>query len=433
MLRAARTHVLIADREAEHIPGCNMAIRKRALQELGGFDPQFRAAGDDVDACWRLLEAGGQIAFSPGAVVCHHRRRSVLGYLRQQRAYGRAEALLERKHPEKYSAAGHVAWDGRLYGNGSAQHRGGWRWHVYYGGWGTAFYQPLYGPRNTLLESLPLMPEWYLAIAALALLSAVGIAWSPALIALPLLALAVAALVADAALGASRARFDSRAGLLRMRLLTGTLYLLQPLARLQGRLSHGLTPWRRRGLRALTLPLARTASFWSERWQGTEERVRAVADVLRGEGAVVGSGGDWDSWDLQVRGGLLGGARLRLGIEEHGAGRQLVRVRSWPRAGSPALVLVATLATLAALAAVGDAAAASILLASFAAVVLARVLYECSVACATLRAPLDAPSPTSSRRYRGEPEPQRMNLAQLNEQMYLARAQRVDVEQVAKR
>ena len=425
--------MLIGDREAEHIPGCNMAIRKRAMQELGGFDPQFRAAGDDVDACWRLLEAGGQIAFSPGAVVCHHRRRSVRGYLRQQRAYGRAEALLERKHPEKYSAAGHVAWNGRLYGNGSAQHRGGWRWHVYYGGWGTAFYQPLYGPRNTLLESLPLMPEWYLAIAALALLSAVGIAWSPALIALPLLALAVAALVADAALGASRARFDSRAGVLRMRLLTGTLYLLQPLARLQGRLSHGLTPWRRRGLRALTLPLARTASFWSERWRGTEERVRAVADVLRGEGAVVGSGGDWDSWDLHVRGGLLGGARLRLGIEEHGAGRQLVRVRSWPRAGLPALVLVAALATLAALAAVGNAEAASILLASFAAVVLARVLYECSVACATLRAPLPRAFTDIDPALSRQPEPQRMNLAQLHEQMYIARAQRVDVERVAKR
>src|SRR5262249_45823375 len=36
------THVLVSDREAEHIPGCNMAFRKGALEAVGGFDPQFR-------------------------------------------------------------------------------------------------------------------------------------------------------------------------------------------------------------------------------------------------------------------------------------------------------------------------------------------------------------------------------------------------------
>jgi LmbE family N-acetylglucosaminyl deacetylase len=124
-------------------------------------------------------------------------------------------------------------------------------------------------------------------------------------------------------------------------------------------------------------PLRRTASFWSEQWQGTEERVRAVAGALRSEGAVVASGGDWDRWDLQVRGGLLGGARLRIGIEEHGSGKQLVRVRSWPTAGSAALVLVALLTALAVLAGVGNAAAAAILLAAFAVLALTRLLYEC--------------------------------------------------------
>jgi len=48
------THVLLNDEVAEHIPGCNMAFRKEVLQEINGFDPVFRAAGDDVDLCWRL-------------------------------------------------------------------------------------------------------------------------------------------------------------------------------------------------------------------------------------------------------------------------------------------------------------------------------------------------------------------------------------------
>jgi O-antigen biosynthesis protein len=386
------THVLVSDTEAEHIPGCNMAVRKTALEEIGGFDPQFRAAGDDVDVCWRLLDTRHRIAFSPGAVVWHHRRGTVRGYLRQQRGYGKAEALLERKHPDKYSAAGHVRWAGRLYGNGAAQHRGGWRWRVYYGGWGTAFYQSLYGPRSGLLESLPLMPEWYLAILALALLSAAGWVWAPLLLAVPLLCAAVGALLIDAALGAARARFAPRKGRWRSSLLTGMLYLLQPLARLHGRLGHGLTPWRRRGTRRFGLPLRRTHSFWSERWQSTEDRVRALGVALRREGAVIRAGGDWDRWDVQVRGGLLGAARLRIGIEEHGAGRQLIRVRSWPCAPATSILFSVLATTLASFAVFADADRVIAPLAAAAVALLARTLYECGAAAATIKWALFAPS-----------------------------------------
>jgi O-antigen biosynthesis protein len=378
-------HVLVSDREAEHIPGCNMAIRKDSLQRIDGFDPQFRAAGDDVDVCWRILDNGERIAFNPGAVVRHHRRATVRGYLRQQRGYGKAEALLERKHPDKYSPSGHVAWSGRLYGNGSAQHRGGWRWRVYYGGWGTAAFQPLYGPRRGLLESLPLMPEWYLAMVLLGLLSAVGAVWAPALLALPLLALAIGALLVDAALGAARAGFSTRTGTWRLRLLTGLLYLLQPLARLNGRLTHGLTPWRRRGPRALTLPLGRSTSFWCEHWQSTEDRVGAIADELGRGGVVVSSGGDWDRWDLQVRGGLLGVARVRIAIEEHGAGAQLVRVHTWSRARRGALAACVLAVSLATLAALSDGDAATVVLAALALALVLRLLYECSLALAAIR------------------------------------------------
>ncbi|MGE5617365.1 MAG: glycosyltransferase, partial [Candidatus Woesearchaeota archaeon] len=390
------THVLVSDREAEHVPGCNMAIRKDALEEIGGFDPQFRAAGDDVDVCWRLLDSGGRIAFSPGAVVLHRRRSTVRDYLRQQRAYGQAEALLERKHPEKYSAAGHVDWAGRLYGNGAAQHRGGWRWRVYYGGWGTAFYQSLYGPRRSLLESLPLMPEWYLGIVVLALLSAAGAFWEPLLLAVPLLGLAIGALIADAALGAARARFPDRRGRWRLRLLTAFLYLVQPVARLRGRVVHGLTPWRRRGPKVFRLPVTHTASFWSEEWHSTEDRVRAIGRALQADGSVVRSGGDWDRWDLQVRGGLLGGARLRIAIEEHGGGRQLLRLRSWPYSSRIVVLLGTLVLGLAAAAAMGHALRSAIILAAVAALAFLRLGYECGAAGATITHALAQPLPSGA-------------------------------------
>ncbi|MFM8230380.1 MAG: glycosyltransferase family 2 protein, partial [Chthoniobacterales bacterium] len=48
------SHVLLTDVVAEHIPGCNMAFHRWAFDSVGGFDPDYRKAGDDVDFCWRL-------------------------------------------------------------------------------------------------------------------------------------------------------------------------------------------------------------------------------------------------------------------------------------------------------------------------------------------------------------------------------------------
>ena len=88
------THVLENDQVAEHIPGCNMAFRREALEAINGFDPLYRKAGDDVDICWRLQQSGRWITFAPGAFVWHHRRQGPRSYLKQQAGYGEAEAVL---------------------------------------------------------------------------------------------------------------------------------------------------------------------------------------------------------------------------------------------------------------------------------------------------------------------------------------------------
>ena len=108
-------HVMLSDRQAEHIPGCNMAFYKSVLVEIGGFDPIFHAAGDDVDICWRLQQAGYEIGFSPAAFVWHYRRSNLRAYLKQQHGYGEAEALLVRKHPEYFNSFGGSIWHGRIY------------------------------------------------------------------------------------------------------------------------------------------------------------------------------------------------------------------------------------------------------------------------------------------------------------------------------
>jgi GT2 family glycosyltransferase len=352
-------HVLLSDRVAEHIPGCNMAFRRQALEAIGGFDPRFRSAGDDVDVCWRLQDSGGTLGFHPGAMVWHHRRNSLRAYWGQQVGYGRAEALLEQKWPERYNAAGHVAWAGRLYGKGLAETVGSRRGRIYHGVWGSAFFQRLYERAPGTLASLPLMPEWYLFVLVLGLLGGLGALWAPLRLVWPLLAAAVGLPVLQAARAASRARFSSapatRADRARLVLLTAALHLVQPAARLVGRLRHGLTPWRYASVARFETPLPRRLSVWSERWQSAEEWLTAAETGLRTAGRRVARGSAWDRWDLEVSGGLLGSARLRMAVEEHGAGRQLLRFGAWPRCSAMTGGSLALLALLAIVAAVGQA------------------------------------------------------------------------------
>lgn len=108
------THVLLDDVTAEHLPGCNLAIRRDLLLEIGGFDEQFRTAGDDVDICWRLREAGYALAFHAAACVAHDRRAEVRGFIRQQSGYGQAEGDLYRKHPDRFGRHG-IEWEGVIY------------------------------------------------------------------------------------------------------------------------------------------------------------------------------------------------------------------------------------------------------------------------------------------------------------------------------
>jgi GT2 family glycosyltransferase len=387
-------HVLLSDQEAEHIPGCNMAFRRKALLEIGGFDPQFRTAGDDVDVCWRLRERGGTLGFHPGAVVWHHRRNSVRTYWKQQMGYGRAEALLERKWPEKYNRAGHVSWAGGLYGLGLTRAILSRPARVYQGSWGSALFQSLYQPAPGVLAALPLMPEWYLAIPLLALLSTLGIAWSPLLAALPLLVLAVGAVVVQAGVSAARARFGragrTRRTTLKLYGLTALLYLLQPIARLRGRLAHGLTPWRRRGTLRAVLPRRRMCTIWRERGRTSAEHLADISEALRQSGAVVRAGGNFDRWDLEVRLGALGAIRLLMATEEHGGGRQLLRFRIDPWVPPAWLVLAALSVTVAAGAAAGGAWVVTVPFALAAGLVAIRALTDSGQAIDAVHRAVDA-------------------------------------------
>lgn len=224
--------VLVSDDRAEHVPGCNMAFSKAALAEVGGFDPLYRAAGDDVDACWKILDRGWEIGFSPAAQVRHHRRDSVRGYFKQQKGYGRAEVLLRPNHRRRFNGMGQARWTGVVYG-GPRLLPHFLRPVVYHGWAGMAPYQPVVRNRSQLARDwgVALMPLFALAAATGTLLAAVSL-WFTALAAVALAT--ILAFAVSVAAGARVPKCISHR--VRFRATVAWLHVAQPLVRSWGRI-----------------------------------------------------------------------------------------------------------------------------------------------------------------------------------------------------
>ena len=76
-----------------YLAGANMALRKSALERIGGFDVALGTGtpsrgGDDLAVIISLLWAGGRVGYEPGAYVYHRHRREFEELLRQMDGNG---------------------------------------------------------------------------------------------------------------------------------------------------------------------------------------------------------------------------------------------------------------------------------------------------------------------------------------------------------
>jgi len=338
------TQVMFNDRYAEHIPGCNMSFRKAALEAVGGFDEQFRKAADDVDICWRLIEHGFKIGFSPSAVVWHHRRPSIRAYWRQQVGYGESEALLERKFPSKFNPWGHTFWGGRIYAP-YPFFRLFSRPVVYQGLWGSAPFQSMYDPGGGgPLTFLPRAMEWHFGVLAAAIMGVYS-RWAMLLsvmcVVYTAFYCAVCALSADVTNVAAVDGPPTRIRHLKWRATLAWLNFIEPLARDWGRLKGGLTPWRSVVLGSPSAAGARVSRWW-QRLQPFRRRVswthgggptldrtpflEQLTTTLRLRSCSVGWNSHAQHWDLKVRRGVLGEAQVHMVVEHHGGAKRLARL-----------------------------------------------------------------------------------------------------------
>lgn len=324
-------HVMLTDREAEHVPGCNMAFYKWALEAMGGFDPVFTKAGDDVDVCWRLREYGHRIGFSPGGFVWHYRRSTVGAYLRQQSGYGEAEALLERKHPEYFNAFGGSIWRGRIYTTarlGVTLRRS----VIYHGLFGGGFFQKLYQPPPAFTVMLLTTLEYHALVTLPLLVLSASVASL-----LPVALTSVGLSAAVCALAAAQADLPRRKQRLWSRPLIGLLYFLQPLARgwaryrwrLDPRASRAGAPVRLAAARRMpaATELAEARSYWSEGAVDRFALLQGVVARLDQEGWQNKTDTGWSEHDVEILASRWSRVWLETAAEELGHNRRLLRCR----------------------------------------------------------------------------------------------------------
>lgn len=334
----APAHVLLNDEEAEHLPGCNLVIRKSALHAIGGFRTEFTTAGDDVDVCWRLQSHGGKLCFVPAALVWHHRRFSVSAYLRQQRGYGHAEAMLVRRYPHRFAWLGGARWRGAIYGHDNAPSlRTGAL--IRFGRFGNALFQTLYANSTANAWDWVMGLPWLvLSMAMLAggIVSASFFASTAGLflgMAMPLLTLYAA--WRRARLQPSPAHAASP---WKSRLLLWLLCLLQPIIRDWGRLKgmvklqalpSGTTTWP--GQHFSQRPSSpqkhwNHEAFWNENGVGREELLRAMRRATADQGLTWQETGDQSSCDAMLTSPQGRRVGLTTVTEYHEEGRCLTRI-----------------------------------------------------------------------------------------------------------
>ena len=323
------SHVLLTDVVAEHIPGCNMAFHRSAFESIGGFDVEYRKAGDDVDFCWRLQTNGGVIAFSPSAIVWHYRRFTLQAFRKQQEGYGEAESMLRFKHLVFFGPTGTAKWKGQIYG----APRFTWLFNspiIYHGVFGEGLFQSIYPTPQSEVAAYVSSIEWVVLTLFMAVL---GVPLEK-LRMVPLFMLGATFLVALSFM--IHARIEPAFDTVRARLLVGFLAFFQPLVRGWARyftwMKYKHTPpevisLKEEGLtRASKRGGSSRLNFWNETGQGRERLRSEIFSLLEREGWRYSADTGWKTWDLQIYGNRFWSVQAALVTEYHGGPKCLTRV-----------------------------------------------------------------------------------------------------------
>jgi mycofactocin system glycosyltransferase len=106
-----------------YLPTATLAVRRAALEGVGGFDETLRY-GEDVDFVWRLHKAGWRVRYEPAARMRHPARGSLGAWIGQRFSYGNSAAPLAARHGRDVAPLWSSPWSVASWGLVLAGHTG---------------------------------------------------------------------------------------------------------------------------------------------------------------------------------------------------------------------------------------------------------------------------------------------------------------------
>jgi GT2 family glycosyltransferase len=97
-LNPSTQHTFMKDeRYVEHIPTCNLCLKREVFNKVGMFDEKF-VKGQDLELNYRITKAGYKLLYSPRISVIHYRKTHLKDFMKQIYKWAKAKVAIIKKH-----------------------------------------------------------------------------------------------------------------------------------------------------------------------------------------------------------------------------------------------------------------------------------------------------------------------------------------------
>jgi len=97
-LNPSTQHSLMEEEKfVDHIPTCNLCLKKEVFEKAGLFDEKF-VKGQDLELNYRIRKKGFKLLYSPNIKVIHHRKHHMKDFTRQIYKWAKAKVAIIKKH-----------------------------------------------------------------------------------------------------------------------------------------------------------------------------------------------------------------------------------------------------------------------------------------------------------------------------------------------
>ena len=97
-LNPSTQHSLIEEEKpADHIPTCNLCIKKSVFEKIGYFDEEF-VKGQDLELNYRIKKEGLKLIYSPKIKIIHYRKHHTKDFSKQIYKWAKAKVGIIKKH-----------------------------------------------------------------------------------------------------------------------------------------------------------------------------------------------------------------------------------------------------------------------------------------------------------------------------------------------